>query len=226
MAQMILHQGAAHGAQRLLRGRNLHEDVGAVAIFFHQALQTAHLPFNPAQAFQVGRLDFRIDGQRLAALLVRAAAAGCRAVESFRVFLADMRSPPIFLALLLYYTPSPYVNRLRTRHAASQSQTTMLPNHGEIWTCLGSSCCYNALMTLMEITYELQSRLQPEQLRALGSFANTYGLRRFRVDEQANRLSFEYDASRLKETEVEHVLRQAKIPVLRRVDPVGTVSQI
>ncbi len=81
-------------------------------------------------------------------------------------------------------------------------------------------------MTLMEITYQLQSRLQPEQLQALASFANTYGLRRFRVDEQNNRLSFEYDASRLKETEVEHVLRQAKIPVLRRIDPVGTVSQI
>ena len=80
-------------------------------------------------------------------------------------------------------------------------------------------------MTLVEITYELQSRLQPEQLRALASFANTYGLRRFRVDEQLNRLSFEYDASRLKETEVEHVLRQAKIPVLRRAEPVGTISQ-
>ncbi len=90
----------------------------------------------------------------------------------------------------------------------------------------GHACWYNAYMTLMEITYELQSPLKPEQLRALGSFANTYGLRRFRVDEQLNRLSFEYDGSRLKETEVEHVLRQAKIPVLRRVDPVGTVSQI
>ena len=88
------------------------------------------------------------------------------------------------------------------------------------------ACCYNTLMTLMEITYELQSALKPDQLRALGTFANTYGLRRFRVDEQTNRLSFEYDASRLKETEVEHVLRQAKIPVTRRVEPVGTVSQI
>ena len=86
-------------------------------------------------------------------------------------------------------------------------------------------CWYNSGMTLMEITYELQSPLQPEQLRALGSFANTYGLRRFRVDEKTNRLSFEYDASRLKETEVEHVLRQARIPVTRRVEPVGTVSQ-
>jgi hypothetical protein len=84
---------------------------------------------------------------------------------------------------------------------------------------------YNGRMTLMEITYELQTRLQPEQLQALGSFANTYGLRRFRVDEKANRLSFEYDASRLKESEVEHVLRQAMIPVLRRVEPVGTISK-
>jgi hypothetical protein len=87
-------------------------------------------------------------------------------------------------------------------------------------------CWYNAGMTLMEITYELQSPLQPEQLRALGSFANTYGLRRFRLDENTNRLSFEYDASRLKETEVEHVLREARIPVLGIVKPVATVSQI
>jgi hypothetical protein len=87
-------------------------------------------------------------------------------------------------------------------------------------------CCYTAFMTLMEITYELQSPLQPEQLRALGSFANTYGLRRFRVDEKNNRLSFEYDASRLRETEVAHVLREARIPVLRRVEPVATVSQM
>jgi hypothetical protein len=72
-------------------------------------------------------------------------------------------------------------------------------------------------MTLVEITYELQSLLGPEQLRALGEFANTYGLRRFRVDETKKHLLFEYDASRLKETEVVHVLRQARIPVLRRV---------
>lgn len=80
-------------------------------------------------------------------------------------------------------------------------------------------------MTLMEITYELQSSLKPEQLIALGGFANTYGLRRFRVDEKNNCLSFEYDASRLRETEVASVLRQARIPILRRVEPVATVSK-
>lgn len=77
--------------------------------------------------------------------------------------------------------------------------------------------CYNPLVTLVEVTYELQSPLHPEQLRTLGLFANTYGLRRFRVDEHTNRLSFEYDASRLKESEVAHVLRMARIPVQRRV---------
>ena len=78
--------------------------------------------------------------------------------------------------------------------------------------------CYNAVMTLVEITYELQSPLTEEQLRQLGQFANTYGLRSLRVDESGNRLSFEYDASRLRETQVTHVLGQAHIAVARKVN--------
>jgi hypothetical protein len=72
----------------------------------------------------------------------------------------------------------------------------------------------------MTVTYELQDRLKPEQFRALGQFANTYGLQRFRFDEKTNRLHFDYDASRLKEIVLEHVLRDARIPVLRRVPQV------
>jgi hypothetical protein len=72
-------------------------------------------------------------------------------------------------------------------------------------------------MTFMSITYELQKPLRPEDFRALAEFANTYGLQKFSVDEKKNWLSFEYDASRLKETAVEHVLRAAKIPVVGRV---------
>jgi hypothetical protein len=72
-------------------------------------------------------------------------------------------------------------------------------------------------MTLVEITYELQSPLNQEQLASLATFANTYGLRRFRVDGD-KLLSFEYDASRLRETEVAHVLRLARIPVTRKVN--------
>src|SRR5436853_7886769 len=72
-------------------------------------------------------------------------------------------------------------------------------------------------MTLLEITYELQSPLTEEQLRQLGQFANTYGLRSFHVNESKNQLSFEYDASRLRETQVEHVLAQARIAIARQV---------
>ncbi len=72
-------------------------------------------------------------------------------------------------------------------------------------------------MTQMTVIYELQNPLKAEQFRALGQFANTYGLHKFTFDEKTNRLQFDYDASRLRETVVEQVLRQAKIPVLRRV---------
>src|SRR5258708_19709931 len=72
-------------------------------------------------------------------------------------------------------------------------------------------------MTLVEITYELQSPLSDEQLRSLGSFANTYGLRRFRVEDN-NRFSLEHDASRLHETECPHVLRHLNIPVTQKVN--------
>ncbi len=72
-------------------------------------------------------------------------------------------------------------------------------------------------MTLVEATYELQKPLTEAQLRTLGTFANTYGLRRFRVDDN-NRLSFEYDASRLRDTEVIHVLHQLNIPATKKVN--------
>jgi hypothetical protein len=74
-------------------------------------------------------------------------------------------------------------------------------------------------MTQMTVTYELQGLLKPEQFRALGAFANTYGLKGFRLDEKTNYLHIDYDASRLRENIVEHVLREARIPVLRKLEP-------
>jgi hypothetical protein len=75
-------------------------------------------------------------------------------------------------------------------------------------------------MTFMTVTYELQRPLATAQLRALGQFANTYGLHRFHLDENRRLLTFEYDASRLKESVVENVLRNAKIAVIRKVEAV------
>jgi hypothetical protein len=73
-------------------------------------------------------------------------------------------------------------------------------------------------MTLVEVTYELLSPLSEEQLRHLGEFANIYGLRSFRLDDSKKQLSFEYDASRLRETQVAHALGLAKIAVARKVN--------
>ena len=73
-------------------------------------------------------------------------------------------------------------------------------------------------MTLLEITYNLHSTLSHEQLERLGEFANTYGLRSVHVDEQKNQISFEYDASRLRETQIAHVLGQAGIAVTRQLN--------
>jgi hypothetical protein len=84
---------------------------------------------------------------------------------------------------------------------------------------LRDGSCYNPRMTLMTATYELQERLKPEHFRSLGEFSNTYGLQKFRYDEKKNLLHFDYDASRLTDNVVESVLRQARIPVLRKLEP-------
>jgi hypothetical protein len=92
--------------------------------------------------------------------------------------------------------------------------------------CIPRRRWYNSGMTLLEITYELHSPPSFEQLQRLGEFANTYGLRRFRVDEKQNHLTLEYDASRLRETQVAHVLGKAGIPIVRTLPPVDSADPL
>ena len=82
-----------------------------------------------------------------------------------------------------------------------------------------TSHCYNPRMTLMEVTYELRAPLKDAQLETLGKFANTYGMRKFRLDPSRTILTFEYDASRLRETQVAHALGIAKISIARKLEP-------
>src|SRR5258705_9218743 len=103
----------------------------------------------------------------------------------------------------------------------------MFSRRSQACTLAGPRCnpprhWYNSRMTLLEITYELQSPLSHEQLQRLGEFANTYGLRRFRVDEKQKHLTLEYDASRLRETQVAHVLGKAGISIVQRVSAMET----
>ena len=76
--------------------------------------------------------------------------------------------------------------------------------------------CYNAAMTYVEVTYQLQSPLQDAQLSALSQMANVFGLRRFQIDRERNQIRLEYDGSRLKEFQLVQILRQANIAVAQR----------
>jgi len=73
-------------------------------------------------------------------------------------------------------------------------------------------------MTLLEVRYALAAPLTTAQLSQLGEFANTYGLRKLRLNDAKTELSFEYDASRLRQTQVEHLLGQARIAVSKRLN--------
>jgi hypothetical protein len=77
-------------------------------------------------------------------------------------------------------------------------------------------------MTLVELTFQLQSPLTRHQLHGLGEFANVYGLRRFRHDEAKNQVTFEYDASRLRQSQVVAALAGANIAVTHIVPQSGS----
>jgi len=100
------------------------------------------------------------------------------------------------------YTPAPYLVSNRRRRPSTPP----------------GQACYTTGMTLLEIRYALQSPLSAEQLRNLSEFANTYGLRKFKLNEAKTELSFEYDASRLRETQVAHALGLAKIAVVKKLN--------
>jgi hypothetical protein len=65
MAQMVLKQPTRHFAQGLMHGRNLYENVGAIAIFFNHSLKSSNLAFDSAKTIQIGSFDLGIDGHRM-----------------------------------------------------------------------------------------------------------------------------------------------------------------
>lgn len=87
-----------------------------------------------------------------------------------------------------------------------------------VFSVPGRAAILSAVMTLLEIRYALQSPLTNDQLRSLSEFANTYGLRKFTFNDARTELSFEYDASRLRETQVAHALGLAKIAVTKKLN--------
>ena len=73
-------------------------------------------------------------------------------------------------------------------------------------------------MTYLEVSYRYAGPLTLEQMKKLGDLAGHYGIRRIRLDERNQVARIEFDASRLKETEVVHWIRRAGIPLVERLE--------
>lgn len=73
-------------------------------------------------------------------------------------------------------------------------------------------------MTYLEVNYRYTGPLSPAQLKRLGELPGLYGILRVRVDEENCVARIQFDASRLKESEAIHWVRQAGIPLTEKVE--------
>jgi len=73
-------------------------------------------------------------------------------------------------------------------------------------------------VTYLEVFYRYQGPLSVEQMKKIGELPGHYGIRRIRLEEGQQVARIEFDASRLKETEVVHWIRRAGIPLTERLE--------
>jgi hypothetical protein len=72
-------------------------------------------------------------------------------------------------------------------------------------------------MTYLDVVFSYGSLPGENELRAIDSMREVYGIRAVRFDQKDRRVRVEFDASRLKEDAVARLLRQAGIDVEERV---------
>ena len=68
-------------------------------------------------------------------------------------------------------------------------------------------------MTKVQVQFQLRQPLDDSLLQAISNVHAIYGIQRVRVAPSLDRLFVEYDASRLRPSEVEAALSEAGIPV-------------
>ena len=68
-------------------------------------------------------------------------------------------------------------------------------------------------MTYLDVVFSYSSLPQENELRAIDSMREVYGIRSVRFDNKQRTVRVEYDASRLKQDGVARLLRQAGIDV-------------
>lgn len=66
-------------------------------------------------------------------------------------------------------------------------------------------------MTFLISVFPYQSRVTEHEVRALDDIRDVYGIRALLIDEKSRNIRVEYDASRLKQSDIEFMLRNAGI---------------
>ena len=72
-------------------------------------------------------------------------------------------------------------------------------------------------MTTVEIMFRYGMPPGENQMHALGTISDVYGIRRVQFNEAERTIRLEYDATRLNEASVEGLLRQAGLDVRERL---------
>jgi hypothetical protein len=68
-------------------------------------------------------------------------------------------------------------------------------------------------MTKVTLHYDLTRALTEEDFDNIGNVHSTYGMSHVKVDPSMNKITVDYDASRLMKTDVEAVLTRHGIPI-------------
>ncbi len=72
-------------------------------------------------------------------------------------------------------------------------------------------------MTQLDVLYRFGVAPSAAATLAMARVREVYGVRHLAVDERARTVRVEYDASRLKEAVIEHLLRRAGLDIVERV---------
>jgi hypothetical protein len=76
-------------------------------------------------------------------------------------------------------------------------------------------------MTKVTLHYDLTRPLTDEDLPAIGNVHGTYGMARLQLAPSMDKITVDYDASRLMKTDVEAVLMKHGIPIHSTAQVVG-----
>jgi copper chaperone CopZ len=79
-----------------------------------------------------------------------------------------------------------------------------------------TQCCITEVMTKVQLDYPLVRPFADADAQAIVNVHSWYGIMRVKVAPSLDRISVEYDASRLSEKDVEDVMFRFAIPIRRQ----------